>query len=778
MPEKYEHNLFDYLNLNENETRTNIKEGSIVFMDKSFDELNIPDIFMPLGKSGRGSHKIKKFKDLMFYKFDEIIPQIKKNNQYIFTKYIDLICHGFEHYELNFLNAIKEINGFDILLKRANGEKLESIGQKASLTRERIRQIEKSSIEEVLVYAVTYFEVKNNNGYFKDMLFYNFKDMFRYTNDAEVVKVIEYALKSKNNYSFAIYSQDFDAFINPTKKSNINQIKKLINLNDHFNYFDCFAKINNTLIFNNNILDFTFDIYKNYLTNNNYSFKGNLAMKPGTCTTNSILSQAIREFYPKGIVLDEQGIKDLQKKLFNKYKYDFKILSAISKIDELNPELIVWGKQVRTHIDNVHIKEEKRQEIINEFEKIIENSSYILLDVIYNNDEIIKILNKTEINDKYKLYGYLKYYLKEKYYFKKMAVRKLDLKEYTLNELVYKYIDENDNTSIEEIVNKLDISLQSVQSIIRDDIRIIQTKKGYTLAHKIKISKADLKEIFVKTEEDLFDDSHKYGYTRSGYLHKDNLFNNHKEEWENMGINDSQMLYHIIRYYYSDKFHFYTPYIQSLEFDFAITFKKIISDYFSKNEGIIDIEKTQKDIGYISNTKDFSLIYSLKSFDIKYFRMGFDRMALLDNITFDDITKYMLNNRLTEFFDSHEYALEKDLEKLSRGLYYFVNDDKCYMNYYALCSYIENYSKEYFALCSLGINNYITSKYAVVCKSMKDINYLEFVYKVIRKTYTGPNANKLEVLKFIRDNKLLLNVPVGLFNEYLDVVDDTLIFKS
>ena len=186
MPEKYEHNLFDYLNLNENETKTNIKEGNIVFMDKSFDELNIPDIFMPLGKSGRGSHKIKKFKDLMFYKFDEIIPQIKKNNQYIFTKYIDLICHGFEHYELNFLNAIKEINGFDILLKRANGEKLESIGQKASLTRERIRQIEKSSIEEVLVYAVTYFEVKNNNGYFKDMLFYNFKDMFRYTNDAEL----------------------------------------------------------------------------------------------------------------------------------------------------------------------------------------------------------------------------------------------------------------------------------------------------------------------------------------------------------------------------------------------------------------------------------------------------------------------------------------------------------------------------------------------------------------------------------------------------------------
>ena len=177
-----------------------------------------------------------------------------------------------------------------------------------------------------------------------------------------------------------------------------------------------------------------------------------------------------------------------------------------------------------------------------------------------------------------------------------------------------------------------------------------------------------------------------------------------------MGINDSQMLYHIIRYYYSDKFHFYTPYIQSLEFDYAITFKKIISDYFSKNEGIIDIEKTQKDIGYISNTKDFSLIYSLKSFDIKYFRMGFDRMALLDNITFDDITKYMLNNRLTEFFESHEYALEKDLEKLSRGLYYFVNDDKCYMNYYALCSYIENYSKEYFALCSLGINNYITSQ--------------------------------------------------------------------
>ena len=146
MSEKYEHNLFDYLNLNENDTKTNIKQGNIVFMDKSVDELNIPDIFLPLGKSVKSGHKIKKFKDLKFYKFDEILPQIKKANQNAFMKLINLICNGFEHYELNLLNNIKELNGYEILLSRANGDKLESIGQKASLTRERIRQIETRAI--------------------------------------------------------------------------------------------------------------------------------------------------------------------------------------------------------------------------------------------------------------------------------------------------------------------------------------------------------------------------------------------------------------------------------------------------------------------------------------------------------------------------------------------------------------------------------------------------------------------------------------------------------
>ena len=774
MPKNYNHDLFDFMNINQDETKENIENGTIVFMDKVFDELPIPKVFLPLNKLNK-DNKIIKFKDLKFYRLDEVLVEIKKNNQELFTNILNLVCKGYEYYEQHVLPTIKHINGFDVLVKRTNGEKLEAIGNEKGLSRERIRQIEKSAIEEVITYSEIYLELKFNDGFFKDMLFYNFDDIFKYSSDKDTIKVIEYALKTNEIYHFGIYSNEFNSFYAPSKKNYINLIKRLISLNDFFNFYDCYSKINNTLIFNHNILDFTFELYKKYLLNNDYSFKGNLAMKPGTCTTNSILSSSIKEFYPKGIVIDEKGINELNKKIENKYDYQFKITSAISKIDELNPELIVWGKQVRIHIDNVHIKEEKRNEIIKTFENVISNTSYSLLDDIFNIEEIKTVLNKTEINDKYKLYGYLKYYLKDKYYFKKMAVRSLNLKDFTLNELVYNYIDNHDYTTIEKIVEDLDISLTSVQSIARDDIRIVYTNNQYTLASKIKILEDDLNKLFLHLENDVFDQSLKFGYTNSGYLHRDNLYTNHIDEWQRMGIKDSQMLYHISRYYFSNKFDFFTPYIQSKSYGYAITFKKIISDYFDVHKGIIDIDKAQKDIGYISNTKDFSLIYSLRSFDFKFFRMGFDRMALLNNVSFDDITKYMLMNRLKEYFKNNEIALEKDLEVLSKGLYYFVNDEKCYMNYHSLASYIDNYVNDYHVLNSLGINNYLTSKYAVTKENM---TYLELIYKCVNEHFQEERVNKVDVMKYIKESRLLVSIPNDLFGDLVTYEDEQIVFKK
>ena len=189
-------------------------------------------------------------------------------------------------------------------------------------------------------------------------------------------------------------------------------INDLISLNEYFNYYETYSKINDILMYKHNILDFTFELYKKYLENKKYIFKGNLAMKLGSFSTNFIMSKYIKEYYPKGIIMDDEGLKKLEKSMSQKYQYEFKLSSVNSKIDEMNPELIIWGKQKRIHIDNVRITEDKLNEIIFSFEKIFEDNNYMLLDDVYT--KMQDILQDTEIDDKYKLYGILKYKLRDK----------------------------------------------------------------------------------------------------------------------------------------------------------------------------------------------------------------------------------------------------------------------------------------------------------------------------------------------------------------------------
>ncbi len=757
MNDKNISNLFDLLIEKEEDVTKNINSRNISFVDEIFEKEPIPTIFLPIEK------KLKYLKDLKYYQIDELSNKIKKNYQTLFEKYILVICKGYEYLKNNLERIIKENPGYDVLIRRARGEKLEKIGSSKNLSRERIRQIENNSSNEILIFLETYLNIGFKNGVYKNILFYNIEDIFNFINDKQVIEVINLILLKKNKYLFAIYSEEFSSFINIEKKGTLNTIINLIDLNDYFNYFERYSKINDTLIYKHNVLDFTFTIYKNFLNNQKYIFKGNLALKPGTFSTNSIMSNFIKENYPKGIIIDDEGLKQLSKKMQEKYDYEFKLLSANAKIDELNPELIIWGKQKRIHIDNVHIKEVKLQNIISEFKRVFENNSYMLLDDLYK--LLFESLKETEITDKYKLYGLLKYYLQDEYYFKKMGVRKLELKEYTLNELVHSYIDKHDMCDINELVEKLDISLASVQSIVRDDISIINVNNKYTIATKIKISEDNLNRIKFKLEYEMI----------NLYIHRETLYNKYQDEWNRMNIKDAIMLYGICRYYYSDIYNFYVPYIQDKKYNYAITFKKIILDYFAKNDGIIDIEKAQKEIGLISSTKDFSLIYQVKNNRINVFRMAVDRMALLENISIDDINKYQIKKRFREYFQNNDYALENDLEKLSKGLFYYVNGEKCYMNSYSLSSYIENYSKIYYVVNSLGINNYLTSKYAIT-KELK--SYQELIYNVVRENFHEKEANKYEVQKLIRDKKLLSTVPNGLLSNYATYDNDKIIFND
>ena len=763
----YKNNLFDYLDINIKNVEENINEGIIDFFTKDFDMLPIPSTF------GLNVYGYTNIKDLRYQKISYITSIIAKNKKELFVNWMSLIEKGKDYYINEFEKYIEKIDNINILKRRILKESLEEISKSLYITRERVRQIEISVIKDAYTYIYPLLDfIKIED----EKLFFHFYESFNTKRENE--NLFTYIMLQENK-NINNYDKDFKEFYNKKKEQILFKVKKRILENDLFHIYDMYVKINNNLIYQYNILDFSYESYKQFLDSTDHYYAGKLVTKSKNKYTNKLLSKVIYFFYPKGIVLDEEGIKELEKKVYEKYQYHFLFTSTISNIDELNPELIIYGKQMRTHIDNVYIKESKKEEIISRFENVFSNYSYMLIDDIYN--KLYDVLEGTVIKDKYQLYGYLKYYLKDKYYFKKMAVRNLTLKDKTISTIVYDYIKDNPNKSLKEIADFVDMDEKSVLSIIRDDKRILATEEDYQLVISFSLSKESKETLYNIITSKLIID---YDKLQFGYVHRDNLYDEYHDTLLKMGITSSSMLFQIVRYYFDKKFNFFVPYIQIKEINYQVSFKKIISDYFLVNKGIIDIEKAQKDIGILIANKNLSLIYNLRTYNIDYFRMGYDRMALLENIRFEEITEYMIESRLSDYFKDHVRAFEKDLDKIAKGLYYYLNDEKCYMNYYSLASYLYNKNKKllaskkkikYNVLNSLGINNYLSSKYAI---SIKEKEYLDAMYQAVREAFPEKVNNKIDIIRFLKNNNILTSVPLEVFSDYATYEEDKILFND
>ena len=261
MSKKNNLNLFDFIDEKEEDIQKSIDQGNIVFVDKVFEEIDIPKIFLPINK------KCKKLKDLKYYSTKEIQEKIKKNYKSLFQKYINTICKGYNYLKESINNIIISSQGYDVLLLRVQGNRLERIGELKNLSRERIRQIETSACEEIIIFLEAFLEVENLQKKFDKVLFYNIEEIFSFTENKDIIKIIEFVLKKKENYTFAFYSKDFSSFVNSKKKNLLTMINDLISLNEYFNYYETYSKINDILIYKHNILDFTFELYKKYLEN-------------------------------------------------------------------------------------------------------------------------------------------------------------------------------------------------------------------------------------------------------------------------------------------------------------------------------------------------------------------------------------------------------------------------------------------------------------------------------------------------------------------------------
>ena len=684
---------------------------------------------------------------------------------------IDLIVKGFTYFEEHLEEAISLVPNINILAQRYEGKTLNEIGNDKNVTRERVRQIEKNAVEYINLYLATYLDVLNTQGKFTEVVFFNFEDMFYFIGSQEIKKAIIHAINYTKENEFAIYNSSFSCFVNKSKINVIKRIEKKIKLEKYFNYFDSYSKINNLLIFEDNVLDFSIDIYLNYLRNHNYLFRGNLAYIYGECSIYSIISMVVRDYYPKGVTFDQEGINDFQNFVQKLLNYPFKVISALSKIDECNDDLILWGKLQRMHINNINISEEKKNEILEKFKALVNSVDYLLFDDAFN--ELEDTLKGTMITDKYKLYGFIKYYLNEDFYFKKMAVRKLELKDQTLNEIIYDYIKQNDMCGKDDIITELFVPKSAITAMLRDRNDVIVVGDCYTTIEKLKLNK-DLS--FIKKEfEPILNKEVKT------YVHRDVIFNNYQEKIKCLGIKDATMMFYVFRYLFSDEYNFNIPYIQNRNYDKTVTIRSIMLDIWKKNNDIIKINDMISEVETITGTKGFSLVYNLRVFELSAFRMNKDDITLFKNIEIDNIVKYMMNNRLIDHFKNNSFAYMKDLKDLSKGLYYSIRTPKGVkkhqMDAYSLASYIENVMNEYTVLSSATITNYYDATYVVTKLKVKDYN--ELIYKVIRDNFKEDTIYKCDCVKKLKEKEIISSIPNGLIQDgYLEVDKDMIILKK
>ena len=759
--EKKVFSIFDFIDEPLDDALKMVDSGQIAFVDKKFDNIRIPKIF--------NLNNFTYFSELNYYDLETICNQVRKNYRDLFKNYLELILKGFSYFEEHLEEAINSVNNINVLAERYDGKTLNEIGASKNVTRERVRQIEKNAVEYINLYLNTYLSVLNNEGKFNDTVFFNFDDMFYFIASSEVKKAILQAIYYYKENEFAVYNSDFSCFINKNKICVVKRIEKKIKLEKYFNYYDSYSKINNMLIFEDNVLDFSISIYLNYLKNHNYLFRGNLAYIYGECSIYSIISMVVRDYYPKGVTFDSEGIKSFQDFVQKLLNYPFKVNSALSKIDECNDDLILWGKLQRMHINNININEEKRNEILDRFKKMVDSVDYLLFDDAYN--ELEDILKGTMITDKYKLYGYIKYYLNEDFYFKKMAVRKMELKDQTLSTIIYDYVRTNDMCSKDDIITELFVPKSAITSMIRDHNDVIVSGDNYTLVGKLNLDldliKKEMKPILQKEVKT--------------YVHRDVIYNSYLTKANSFGINDSTMFYYVLRYLFNDEYNFNIPYIQNKNYEQTVTIRSIMLDIIKNNHDIININEMIEKVENITGTKGFSLVYNLRVFDINAFRMNKDDITLFDYIEVDDIVKYMMNNRLVDHFKNNQFAYMKDLKELSKGLYYQVKTSKgvkkCQMNAYSLASFIENSIFDYSVFSSATITNYYDASYVITKLKIKD--YTELIYRVIKENFKENTIYKSDCVKKLKEKEIISSIPNGLVQEgYIDIDKDMIILKK
>lgn len=647
--------------------------------------------------------------------YEYTFPILKVLND-IKTGFNEMICQVFYRY----LSRNQYIDGrCAIVIKmRANGKTFDEIGQcdeirtligKDKLTRERIRQIEKKVYDKFLntliyenhdIVLFRYIKAKVKNPAF--ITRYELKKIF-----GDLTNIFIYFIKKINceDIEGIEYIADLDCLNLSGLSWYDSYIKLLVEIPSFFekNKLDKQLKyINEHVIINNIPLSYmeSKEVFLNqYTVNGNYYCKNKI-------NTEQKYALLIEKYFPKGINIYSESDLNLFRKYYHK-EFDDKIIDNQSNralSSNISKHTILVGKgmynlsklAIKLDIDEL----KKINAYINDAGNII---SYNKIFYIFKN-----MLWERGITNRYQLQGLLRYQLGNQYYYSKDYLSKEE-KDINISKRIIKCADEYEGF----------INVDDFKKDFRGIQKYIIENALYISPNYIKVSNGRYINVnYIKIGNKDIDDIRQYlRMTTSNKTIKHlkdiySYFTIMREEFmKNNQIDNSNYLYNILKYFFSNNFNFKYPFITSLKTE-ILNINERIEDFVFSN-----------DILAISDLRDYIEENNLRlngSMQDYLLKINNDYLRVDDDL----IVKKTLVNLSSEIINHIEHILKTNLSNTDKINISKIKNYERYFptinyqwNHHLLASIIESDIKSMKVITTNS--NYLNTEYIIILNDSK-----------------------------------------------------------
>ncbi|MDD4111075.1 MAG: DNA-directed RNA polymerase subunit alpha C-terminal domain-containing protein, partial [Clostridia bacterium] len=439
----------------------------------------------------------------------------------------------------------------EIIKSRANDETLEYIGKKCSLTRERVRQIEKN--------VQVLFDCNNNRNLKIHLLIFaennreeilTVKDIKDTLNElSEMDKNTLIYLMKKSHTSYCFYNKDLSIFHFGKNNDFLNELTKLSELPNIMLIEKLDLEIKKIAL-ETEISEKLIVI----LSEKMFKRTGEIAYK-GRLTLSAMYEIILHKYYPYGLkVFDDNEIQRFKEKLiefFGNEKLSITNRSLAIRITDLG---LLCDRGTYIHEDYINVDEK----IIDKIIKYINNSerdviSYLELFEYFKND----LMNNSNITNRYFLQGILRLKLKNKFYFNRDYISKQP--NLNLSTEINEYIMKNEEVTKANLLIEFDgmSDAMLIQNILRCPQIILYGSSKFMHASKLNIEEKDSEiKNFIKLQIN--------NEPTSASKLLEIMCLSHYEFLARNKINSPSKLFGILKYLFPNEFSFSRPFIACL----------------------------------------------------------------------------------------------------------------------------------------------------------------------------------------------------------------------